>query len=203
MKNLLLVSCLEYFAPKLPQVFDKPLSELNVLCIPTAAYGEDNYDWLPPEQAPLKSQAKNFTELDLKGKNSQEVQDAFLDQDIVYVTGGNTYYLFEHVQKSGFGDALKKFIEQSGLYIGCSAGAVITCPNIDYIGDMDDPSKGNIADYKGLNLIDFYVMPHIDHPKYGPKTVPYIEALKQKGETVIGLNDDHALLIKDSYLQVL
>ena len=42
MKRMLLLSCVEYFYPKINQIFGDKFKDMNVLCIPTAAYAEDD-----------------------------------------------------------------------------------------------------------------------------------------------------------------
>ena len=67
--KLLLTSTLEHFGSKLPLVFGDKLKDMNVLCIPTAAYAEEGYErWLTPELAAVKSQVKSFIEFDIKNK---------------------------------------------------------------------------------------------------------------------------------------
>ncbi|MEG1982011.1 MAG: Type 1 glutamine amidotransferase-like domain-containing protein, partial [Clostridia bacterium] len=47
------------------------------------------------------------------------------------------------------------------LYIGESAGAIITSPNIQYIERMDSIKKvPDLSDYNALGLVDFYTVPH-------------------------------------------
>ena len=203
MKNLVLASRLDMFAPKLQTVFDKPISELDVLCVPTAAYGQEDYSFLENEMAPLKNQVKSFTEFDLSGKDKQQVSQALLGKDLLYVTGGNSYYLLEQVQKSGFSEAVQSYLETGGQYLGTSAGAILACPRIDFIGDMDDISKASLTNFSALGLIDFYVMPHMDHPTYVDKIGKCIDKLQSEGEKVIGLCDNQALWVQGNDLTVL
>lgn len=45
--------------------------------------------------------------------------------------------------------------------IGESAGAIVCAPSIQYIEQMDEkPEDYSQEDDAGLNLIDFYVLPH-------------------------------------------
>ena len=54
------------------------------------------------------------------------------------------------------------------MYIGESAGAVITCPDIGYCAGMDNPEKApELTDYTGLGLVDFYIVPHIGNAEMG------------------------------------
>ena len=58
-------------------------------------------------------------------------------------------------------DKLKKELAKGKLMIGESAGAIICAPTIQYIEQMDEkPEDYSQEDDAGLDLIDFYVLPH-------------------------------------------
>ena len=55
----------------------------------------------------------------------------------------------------------KKELAKGKLMIGESAGAIICAPSIQYIEQMDEkPEDYSQEDDAGLDLIDFYVLPH-------------------------------------------
>jgi dipeptidase E len=200
--KLLLVSTFEVFGDKIDKVFGDELSKLNVLCIPTAAYGEVGYeDWLEPEKAPIKERVKSFLEFDIAGKTSSELEQAIEGVDVIYVTGGNTYYLLEQMQKCDFEKTVRKHLAQGGYYFGCSAGSILTCPNIDFIGDMDSSDGVDLESFEAMRLIDFYVMPHLDHPKYGSKAKTVIDEMKSDNK-IFGLEDNQGLYINENYMKV-
>ena len=56
---------------------------------------------------------------------------------------------------------LKKELANGKLMIGESAGAIICAPSIQYIEQMDEkPEDYSQEDDAGIDLIDFYVLPH-------------------------------------------
>lgn len=202
-RKLLLGSCIHLAIKKTSFVFQKPLEELRVLCITTAAnvYNADNKAWLYEEMRGLSSMGIRLNEYDIQGKDKNDVAFAIQDSDAVYVTGGNTYYLMEQMQKCSFKPTICSHLENGGFYIGSSAGTVVVCPTIDFIGDMDDSTVASLTDFSGLGLIDFNIMPHMDHPKYSVKARNAIE--KDKSEALfLGLRDDQAVFIEDNSMQV-
>lgn len=47
------------------------------------------------------------------------------------------------------------------IYIGESAGSIIAAPDIAYAKAMDDPKAApGLEDFKALQLVDFYPVPH-------------------------------------------
>ena len=62
-------------------------------------------------------------------------------------------YVYDHEHK--------KELANGKLMIGESAGAIICAPSIQYIEQMDEkPEDYSQEDDAGLDLIDFYVLPH-------------------------------------------
>ena len=79
--------------------------------------------------------------------------------DIIYVSGGNTFYLLNELRKSRIWQAIKNAVKAGKIYIGESAGAVVAAPDTRYATLMDENST-NMSDFAGLNLVDFCVVPH-------------------------------------------
>ncbi len=56
---------------------------------------------------------------------------------------------------------IRQFVDAMNVMIGESAGAIICAPSIQYIEQMDEkPEDYSQEDDAGLDLIDFYVLPH-------------------------------------------
>lgn len=203
MKRMLLASTFEGFEPKLDDPLFDDIGNKNIVCIPTAAQGEKGHEsWLPAEMAPLQKRAGNFIEFDIAGKSYEEVDLATQDADIIYVTGGNTYYLLEQVRACNLKPCIEKCFERGGIYYGSSAGAIITGPRIDFVGEMDH-NETNLTDFTGLNLINSLFMPHLDHEKFAPIISGVLDDLKSGDEEIIALNDDQALYIEGSYTRII
>jgi len=79
--------------------------------------------------------------------------------------------------------------------IGESAGAIVCAPTITYIEQMDKkPKNYSQEDDAGLNLIDFYVLPHY-------LTMPYRKASKKITADFSDLNlcpiNNHQAIVVD------
>lgn len=79
--------------------------------------------------------------------------------DIIYVSGGNTFYLLNELRKSCAAQAIKNAVKAGKIYIGESAGAIVASPDTRYATLMDENSA-KTSDFTGLNLVDFCVVPH-------------------------------------------
>ncbi|TCP13906.1 dipeptidase E [Bisgaardia hudsonensis] len=100
-------------------------------------------------------------ELDISSSTINHIKKTIKKNDFIYPSGGNTFYLLQELKISGTDKIILEEIKNGKLYIGASAGSIITTKNIGYIAKMDDRGKArNLTDYNALNLVDFYVLPH-------------------------------------------
>ncbi|WP_107788446.1 Type 1 glutamine amidotransferase-like domain-containing protein [Campylobacter concisus] len=79
--------------------------------------------------------------------------------DIIYISGGNTFYLLNELRKSRVWQAIKNAVKAGKIYIGESAGAIVASPDTRYATLMDENSP-NMSDFTGLNLVNFFTVPH-------------------------------------------
>jgi uncharacterized protein YhfF len=168
----------------------------SALCITTAAnvYPPEQRSWQQDEMAALRQLGVELDEFDLEGKDHATVMAKLALHNTVYVTGGNSYYLLEQMRRSSFDQEILSWTTESKTYIGCSAGAVVACPRIDHIGTMDDPKKSILTEYAGLGLYPELVMPHADHPEYGPIAQAQILEWANKSYPITPLNDDQVIV---------
>jgi dipeptidase E len=90
-----------------------------------------------------------------------------LDQtDVVFVAGGNTFFLLQEMRKGGFAELIHDYIHKGMIYIGSSAGSVVAGPTVRLVNGLDDPTDApELQDFAGLGLIDIAILPHWGSPK--------------------------------------
>lgn len=97
-----------------------------------------------------------------------------LKANLVYLSGGNTFYFLKHLKSSGAAREIIAFYKSGGHLGGTSAGAIILTRSIKTAGypdfDRDDNTVG-ISDFRALGLARFEFFPH-----YGGKEI-YSEEL--------------------------
>lgn len=187
---------------KLKDVFlsllSKPPRETKVSFVTTAAYGEeDNPIWLEVYRKQLRSYGiKDIKDLDLRYKSKKELKKILGNIDIVFVNGGNTFYLLKYVRESGFDDEIKDFINRGGLYVGVSAGSYIACPTIEqsfWKQRFPDRKTYGVKDLAGLNFVPFWIIAHFEE-----KWRPDIEkAAKTTKYPVIALTNTQGVLVEN------
>ncbi|MCS4089909.1 peptidase E [Rhizobium sp. BK176] len=170
----------------------------RLLYIPTAAYGEG---WEPvPETdiVPFEDAGFVVEMFDLAGKTREETVAALDRTDVVFVGGGNTFYLVGAMKTSGFAEEIGGRVENGLVYIGSSAGSVAATPDITYAASVDDPSKGDGNDNVGLGFIDRPVLPHMDHVAFAPYVCAIADAFDAAGTEYYGLDDNEAVVIDEN-----
>jgi len=201
MKKLLLTSA-GLANSKITEAFlklvDKPASEIKIVFVPTASRTEEELHYVEESKKELIGlgiKRENIKTLNLDRKISY---GDVTDFDMIYVCGGNTFYLLKKVRESGFDGIIKKFVENGGIYFGVSAGSNLAGPNIE-IASLGDENDVELKDFTGLNLIDAAICPHSDK-----KDNEKIDAFKKRAKyKIIPLTDSQALLVLNNVVKII
>lgn len=198
MKKLLLTS--QGLQPELKEVFlsllNKPAYEVSVSFITTAAYGDsDNPKWLEIYRNQLRDVGiTKIEDLDLKNKSQQELEKILAKKDIVFVNGGNAFYLLYYIKQSGFDKLLPKLLDQGKLYLGISAGSYVVCPVIEQtMWKFHHKNIVGLKDFTGMNLVPFIITAHFEEKN---RTTIQKNAKLTK-YPLVAINDKQAILVED------
>jgi len=181
---------------KMINLVEKPTDKIKILFIPTAANVEEN-------KAYVQRDIEGILKLGILKENlimydlDEDVDKINLeDIDIIYIEGGNTFYLLDRVRKTGFDNKIKELVSKGVVYVGVSAGSILVGPDIR-ITEADLNNVG-ITDFRGLSLISRVISPHINREKY--KNVNRYNDSKEK---VVSLADGEALLVIDGKEEII
>ena len=93
---------------------------------------------------------------DLDARDERDLDDV----DLVWVGGGNTYALLDHIRRHGWVEPLRTHVLAGGAYFGDSAGAVLAGADIN-VARFADPNDVGLTDTTGLGLLGrAIVRPH-------------------------------------------
>ncbi|HLC67861.1 MAG TPA: Type 1 glutamine amidotransferase-like domain-containing protein [archaeon] len=172
----------------------------NLAYIPTAADTYENKWWIKEDRIRLAAKRFDLTEIDLKRKVSLK---EFKNFDVIFVAGGNSFYLLQKMRESGFDKIIKKLITNEVNYVGSSAGAVVAGPDIWPIRFLDDPSKAKLKSFKGLSLVDFIPLPHFGNKKYAEPYEKVMKGLEKTNYKYIKIEENQAILVKNNKTKML
>ncbi|HPF87269.1 MAG TPA: Type 1 glutamine amidotransferase-like domain-containing protein [Candidatus Limiplasma sp.] len=114
------------------EIMHKDMALVKALFIPTAAINAGAIEVLPKCMHDLLKcgiREQNITVYDLHAGMKIE---ALRQYDVVYLCGGDTRYLLERINDTGFNATLTVYIRQGGFVIGVSAGSLIFANNLTH-----------------------------------------------------------------------
>jgi len=159
--NIFLTSQASEVMGRVAKMLPKEPRELKLAFIPTAGDPWDDKPWMDADRKMLVDLGFKIEDFDLKNKTEDETRKTLADFDILFVAGGNTFYLLDEAKKSGFDRVAREMVKAGTVYIGSSAGSYIACPTIEAAGwKHADRNTPNLKDLSALNLVDFIVVAH-------------------------------------------
>jgi len=176
------------------KLLPKPSRQIELAHIITASNVEKSTDYVKRDKRQMLKLGLQVEDIDLKGKTEKVLKSLLEGKDVIYVQGGNAFYLLKYVRESGFHKVVKELIQKGVVYIGASAGSYIACPTIEMATlKHQDKNRVGLKDLKALNLAPFLITVHYES-KY--KAILKKEIPKAKFPVRI-LRDNQALLISN------
>ena len=192
----------------LVELLGKPIAECNALCIPTAIYpfsvgSAMAYRFITGTTAsPLAELGwKSLGVLELTALPSidREVWVSVVrEADALLVFGGDVVYLTRWMRESGLADLLPSLSET--VYVGVSAGSMVTAP---IFGETYDDPQAPFVITTGLGLVDFALLPHLDHERHPESTTAKVANMAAAVPVpTYGIDDETAIKVVDGVVEV-
>lgn len=174
----------------------------KVIFIPTASIHEGYTGYVNSARKLFKKLGAVLTEIDISKEEHSTIKAAFEESDVIYFTGGNSFFLIDQLRKSGIDALLKKEIMNGKLMIGESAGAIICSPTISFIEQMDKkPDDYSQEDDAGLNFLDFYILPHYLTAPFKKVTQNILSEFSNLN--ICPINNHQAIIVHDKSSKVI
>lgn len=192
----------------LVDLLGKPIAESRALCIPTAIYPFPGgptmaYRFITGATASpmceLGWNALGVLELTALPSIKEEAWTAAVHEtDALLVYGGDVFYLCRWMRESGLAELLPSLRET--VYVGISAGSMVTAP---VFGETyDDPDTPFVID-RGLGLVDFALLPHLDHENHPESSTARVQTMAAELPlATYGIDDQTALKVVDGAVEV-
>lgn len=141
--------------------FEKNIEGKTVTFIPTASIVEKVVFYVEAGKKALEKLGAIVDVLELSTSTADEISTKLRNNDFIYVTGENTFFLLQELKRTGADTIIAEEVNAGKLYIGESAGAMVTSPNIEYAKAMDSYKKApHLLVFDALGLVNFYTVPH-------------------------------------------
>ena len=201
MKKMFLVSSFKDTAAILPN-FEKSLKGKTVIFIPTASIPEKIKFYVNAGKKALEKLGMTVDTLEISALEITEISKRIKENDFIYVTGGNTFFLLSELKRTGADKVIIEEINNGKLYIGESAGAMITSKNIEYVKLMDNAEKApNLKNFDALGLIEFYIVPHYKNFPFQKISQKIIDTYSDDLE-LQPISNNEAVLVEDDKINI-
>lgn len=204
----------------LVELLGKPVEECTAVQVPTAIYAS------PGGPADAWEMAKYFGGMGWKELGILELtalptleQDhwvpALESADAILVGGGNTGYLSYWFQKSGLADRIPALLQGNAVYVGISAGSLMTTKglNVDrerlertgvyYDDEYDEAAPPNAGSDWALGLVDFVIRPHLNADYFPQMTMEMMRRAAAKVDVPLyAIDDQTAVKVLDDQIEV-
>ena len=203
MKQLFLCSYFAGVKNLFKQYASKNQLGKHVLFIPTAGNVEEYRGYIDEALQTFEDLGFQVEVLDISVCDRETAQAKIFQSKLLYISGGNTFYLLQELKKKHLLSLIKEQIADGMVYVGESAGAIITAKDIDYNKIMDDKAVAKeLNDTEALNEVDFYVLPHLGEE-------PFVESAQATLDTysaqlnLLSLHNHQAVLVEGEEVKVL
>ena len=203
LKNIILTSSLYESIELVKKFLDKNTESKKILFIPTAANVEEYKKYMHLTQKAFEDFGYEVENFDVSVFSEEIAKEKLSEAKIVFISGGNTFYLLQELKRKNLIPYLKERIENGLLYIGESAGSVIVAPDIEYASVIDDKTVATeLDDYTGLNLVDFYIVPHFEEEPFVESSRNTVELYKDKLDLKL-INNKEAILVENNNFTII
>ncbi len=203
-------------AKSFQEVIGKDPKDTKIAFIPTAANPErGNKDWLIDDLYRIKSRGYYVDIIELTALKPAELKAALKEMDVIFVGGGNSFYLSYWMQKSGLFDMLPELLKTK-VYAGISAGSMAISDNIkissevlEKLGELRDEDYDELgpageSSSKTLKLVDFVFRPHLNSPHFPNVHEDLLKEVAKKLDVpMYALDDESALKVVDGRVEVI
>ena len=160
--------------------------DASAVIITTAHREKEKNKWAIKASEQLKELGfKNIIFVDFDQQTGKNLPNA----DLIYVCGGNTFYLLNSIHHHIGIDKFKQYIKNCQIYLGVSAGAVILGKDIQILEKIKmDENEVALQSTQGLNFLSKNIIPHSD-------VFPVDSKILEDSDTFLCIaNDDGYLL---------
>ena len=134
----------------------------------------------------------------------QDENEKLYDYDVIYICGGNVFYLMQMIKQCCAEDILRKVANEK-IVVGVSAGSLIMQKDLELIRDLI-PRMNKRVKLKDLTALD--ITNNIEHLPHKTRYIGIIDAFEKRvktyerkvGHKVVCLEDGQGIIIDgDSY----
>lgn len=174
----------------------------RVTFIPTASLTEEVTFYVGAGKEALEKLGLTVDELEISTATNEEIESKLKNNDYIYITGGNTFFLLQELRRTGSDKIITEQINSGKKYIGESAGSIVLSHDIKYVKDMDDfTAAPKLASFSSLGLVEFYPVPHHTNFPFKESVENIISSYEDELD-LLPISNTQAIIVNDNEFEV-
>lgn len=138
--------------------------DLKIAFIITPVEGDSDQEdlsWVQEDRDGLNNNGFITFDYTITNKSNSQIRADLRGIEVLYISGGNEFYLKEKANENNFGDIVHELVNSGVIYIGTSAGSIIAGTDMRATTQLSDlDTLKNPADTTGFGLVNFTILPH-------------------------------------------
>ncbi len=198
--NMLLSSIGKTAIENINLVCNKKLGDIKLAWVITAAKSDSDACFLDEDLQCMLEYGITPHIYDISKKTLSDFHRDLDDFDVIFMEGGNTFYIMKRIRQTGFDKYLNEWVNDGKAYIGASSGSYIVCPSIEMsLWKKPNRNRYGFEGLTGLGYVNFLITAH-----YKEEYRDFVQKGAQKSKYPLKiLKDGQALLIKDGEVEML
>jgi len=158
---------------------------------------DDRRGFLSPRRTELAGLCGDYQRLDLRDfiGRTAALLACLSECDVVWIGGGNVFYLRHLLHATGFDEIIRPLLEQGVIYGGGSAGAIVVGPTLEGYEAVDNLSLSPEVMWNGMGLVDFAPIPHWGHPAIDAALIGIRSDFDKSGVNTVPIRDGQAIIV--------
>jgi dipeptidase E len=192
----------EHYAA-LARLTGKLPKEIKVAAIENAAdVIPDSAGWVKATRDAFTYHGFDVETIDLRHCQGQTLREKLIHKDVIWVGGGNTFYLRWIMKESGADEIITSLVRLGKVYAGWSAGAIVAGPTLKGFETMDNPAEAAEVIWEGLGMTQAVIVPHMDNDDFAASAAKTNQQLLIAGYDALALDDMQVVVIHGDDRQI-
>lgn len=202
MKTLVLLSDINFRKTKALNQQLKSLlgrSNLRMVFVPSKTTKNKKYENLTMDYYRWLG-VREFVYFDLDSGFDESLFLEISSCGIIHLDGGNPHVLNENIFLRKFDVFLRDFLDNGGILIGVSAGALQFAPDLGIVQVIEGRQLAVVP--TGLHLIDFDFAPHFKHPRFDYDIDELVDFAEKNGRPLYLCPDGAGIFVTEDSVQL-
>jgi dipeptidase E len=140
---------------------DRPLKTAFLITPVEGDSDQADLAWVQKDRDGLNNNGFITFDYTITNKTSDQIRQELKDIEVLYVSGGNEFYLKEKGNDNNFAEYVKELVSTGVIYMGTSAGSIIAGTSMAELQNPKDLSTLKYpVDTVGYSLVPYTIIPH-------------------------------------------